>query len=291
VKRDRLFQVAALMAPLSMMILLGVERLTGADTGFKSAIRIAGAEVLAFVLPFLLLCVFARLDQASFPKRLGGFSLKALPTALYLSVFAALFCFLLNCLMALVMGDKVYQDMSYLESMKGQSRFVIILAAAVLPAVSEEMLFRGGILGAMESCGTYAAVFVSALTFAMVHGTAGNFVGPFAAGLIYGGMTYALGSIWPAVFAHFINNLFSIGIAYLADAYQSLGIWPYFLIIAVFLMWIFLYLSMRSLEKLLGKGKIPRFKTVGFQKASAAVVFMPGLWMLTLLFIFRAIYH
>ena len=289
--RNRLFQAAGLMAPLSMMILFGVERLNAADIGISPALLIGGAEVFAFVLPFVLICIFARLDQSSFPMRLGKFSRKAVPVILYLSVFAALFCFLLNCLMGLWLGDKVYHDTSYLESMKGQSRLVILLVATVLPAISEELLFRGGIMGAMESGGTYVAISVSAVAFAMVHGTVNNFVGPLVAGLIYGGMTYALGSIWPAVFAHFINNLFSISVAYLADTYQSLGIWPYFLLIVVFLMWIFLYLSMRSLEKLLEKDEIPRFKTVGLKKASAAVIFMPGLWMLTLLFIFRTIYH
>jgi len=89
------------------------------------------------------------------------------------------------------------------------------VASCAIPALCEEFMFRGLILGSLRKYGDVIAIVLSSLLFALMHG---NFVQiPFAfiVGLIFGYITVLSNSIWPAVAAHFLNNFFSCALDYL----------------------------------------------------------------------------
>jgi len=81
------------------------------------------------------------------------------------------------------------------------------IAIAVIPSVCEEILFRGYILRAFEkSWGIIVAILISGLFFGLFHLQAANLIPLATLGIILAVMTWLSGSIWPAIFAHFINN-------------------------------------------------------------------------------------
>ena len=89
----------------------------------------------------------------------------------------------------------------------GPGMMLVILGSAFLPALVEEFAFRGVMLGLLRPYGDGFAILLSAVFFGLMHG---NLVqAPFAivvgAGLGY--ITVASGSMWPAIAAHFFNNL------------------------------------------------------------------------------------
>lgn len=82
-----------------------------------------------------------------------------------------------------------------------------LLHVAVVPAICEEILFRGYILRAFEkSWGILTAIIVSGVIFGLFHLQLGNLIPLAALGIILAVMTWLSGSIWPAVVAHFLNN-------------------------------------------------------------------------------------
>jgi len=82
-----------------------------------------------------------------------------------------------------------------------------LIAIAVIPSVCEEILFRGYILRAFEkSWGIIVAILISGLFFGLFHLQAANLIPLATLGIILAVMTWLSGSIWPAIFAHFINN-------------------------------------------------------------------------------------
>lgn len=82
-----------------------------------------------------------------------------------------------------------------------------LLNVAVVPAICEEVLFRGYVLRAFEkSWGIVTAMIVSGIIFGMFHLQLGNLLPLAALGVILALMTWLSGSIWPAVVAHFLNN-------------------------------------------------------------------------------------
>lgn len=85
-----------------------------------------------------------------------------------------------------------------------------IVSTAVLPALVEEMIFRGYILGTFRPHGDGLAVVLSAALFALFHGNVLQIPFAFILGLAMGYLTVQTDSIWPAVMLHFTNNLMSV---------------------------------------------------------------------------------
>lgn len=82
-----------------------------------------------------------------------------------------------------------------------------LLNIALIPAICEEVLFRGYILRAFEkSWGPITAVLISGLIFGLFHIQLGNIFPLATLGVVLALMTWLSGTLWPAVIAHFINN-------------------------------------------------------------------------------------
>ena len=86
------------------------------------------------------------------------------------------------------------------------------LVLVILPAVGEELVFRGSLqplLGRILGR-PHAAVWVSALIFSAIHGQWLGFVPRFLLGALFGYLALWSGSLWPSVLAHMSNNLLSL---------------------------------------------------------------------------------
>ena len=78
---------------------------------------------------------------------------------------------------------------------------------AVVPAICEEVLFRGYLLRSFErSTSTWIAVLLSGALFGLYHLQLTNMLPLALLGVALGAITVATGSIVPAIVAHFINN-------------------------------------------------------------------------------------
>jgi membrane protease YdiL (CAAX protease family) len=94
---------------------------------------------------------------------------------------------------------------------------------AVLPAIGEELIFRGivqRILTKMFRSG-HLAVWVTAFVFSALHFQFYGFVPRFILGLVFGYLFLWSGILWLPVIAHFINNAVSMIGAYIQSPEQS----------------------------------------------------------------------
>ena len=82
------------------------------------------------------------------------------------------------------------------------------LWAAALPALAEELLFRGALLPAVAPDARGVAVAAAACGALHVGGGRGPVFAAWATGvgLVYGGLTLATGDVWAAVAAHALAN-------------------------------------------------------------------------------------
>lgn len=85
-----------------------------------------------------------------------------------------------------------------------------IITVAFVPAVTEEFVFRGCIMGRLKKFGDGFALFASALLFALMHGNLSQ--APFAlvVGLGLGWAVIYTGSVIPSMLIHFVNNFMSV---------------------------------------------------------------------------------
>lgn len=87
---------------------------------------------------------------------------------------------------------------------------VYFVSTAVVPAFTEEFVFRGVILSNLRKYGDAFAVLASSLLFGLMHGNFVQIPFAFVIGLALGFATVYTNSIFPAMAIHFLNNGFSV---------------------------------------------------------------------------------
>jgi len=94
------------------------------------------------------------------------------------------------------------------------SVIVSVLFIAVIPAITEEFLFRGLILKASKYFGNVFAVIISALAFSLYHMSPAQTIYQFVIGVVYGFIALASNSVLPTMILHFLNNFLIIALHY-----------------------------------------------------------------------------
>ncbi|MGI4751952.1 MAG: CPBP family intramembrane glutamic endopeptidase [Janthinobacterium lividum] len=116
------------------------------------------------------------------------------------------------------MEDTAGQQTDILLKMKTPLSFIInLLMIAILPAVSEEFIFRGCFqqifTGWTKSI--HWGVWLSAALFSAIHFQFFGFLPRMLLGIFFGYFAAWSGSIWPGVLGHFLNNGTALVISYL----------------------------------------------------------------------------
>jgi len=94
---------------------------------------------------------------------------------------------------------------------------LLLIVAAVVPGICEEVAFRGLIQGGIRrTFGVKAGVSVTSLLFAVIHLSPWNFFALIAMGLFLGILREKTGSIWPGALAHTVNNTIALSVLMLA---------------------------------------------------------------------------
>lgn len=182
-------------------------------------------EVLLLLLPVLL--YKGRHPGTGPALRMRPASLKAMLIA---AVSALVGLFLCNYLGTLWMigieslGGKL-QDSGLSIGAGPWGVIAAILGIGVLPAICEELLFRGAILGAWEWRGTAKALCVSSVLFALLHGSVEGFPVHLLLGFVLGYLVITSGSVYVGMVYHFVHNAGSIllSLASQNSADQTLG--------------------------------------------------------------------
>lgn len=98
----------------------------------------------------------------------------------------------------------------------------VLLVVAVVPAFSEEILFRGLVQRNFEySFGFVGAAILAGVIFGLYHLNPFNLIPLMALGIVFGLLVYRTGSILSAVLAHFVNNAAAI----IAVYYRGGEVW------------------------------------------------------------------
>ena len=290
-KNNKIALLPGLSLFLCFCLLTGTGKLVSHFGG--GAPLLALAEFVSFALPLVML-VFSMRDQKKLRKRLQprrlrkgilGLTVRLGVTVTLLSLFLN---FLIYHLAGLVGADLTAIALDAPQSgLSMAARFAVIV---VLSAVLEEVYLRGALFTVHEeSVGTSACLIFSGLAFAMLHGSMMNFAGPFLAGIAYAYLTYISGSVWPAVLAHGVNNLYYVFVLWITDTYAAFGIWSYFAAINALVLLLFLYLTLRQLEHLLTRGCIPHFEKSAGLYDLWLLVRNPGMLAFLLAFVAKLI--
>lgn len=116
-----------------------------------------------------------------------------------------------------------------------ESYLLNLFTIAVLPALLEEMVFRGCVLRLFRAYGDGFAIIVSAITFSLMHGNIRQIPFAFIVGLVLGWLYVVTNNIWIPIMVHFINNGVSVSMEYLGFFLpeETVGVFYTLIIIAL----------------------------------------------------------
>ena len=106
----------------------------------------------------------------------------------------------------------------YLTDFATPVQFVVaLLVIGIIPAFGEEVLFRGVLQRKLTEhwANPHLAIWVAAALFSAIHVQFYGFIPRMLLGALFGYLYYWSGSLWVAIFAHFVNNGFMVLMLYL----------------------------------------------------------------------------
>jgi membrane protease YdiL (CAAX protease family) len=111
-------------------------------------------------------------------------------------------------------AEEMYnKQMQVMARMDNVSDLVIsLLIVALLPAVFEEVIFRGALQNLFSRWlkAPVWAIVITAVIFSAIHGSYDGFLPRAVLGFILGWLFYRTGNIWLNIAAHFLNNAIGI---------------------------------------------------------------------------------
>ena len=95
----------------------------------------------------------------------------------------------------------------------------VLFLMAVVPAICEELAFRGFIFGGLvRSRGSFRAVLVTAIMFGISHGVVQQSIAATFMGVLLGWVALRTGSVLPCMLIHVTNNAMSVSMQRLLDS-------------------------------------------------------------------------
>lgn len=207
-------QTAVLIFTLLIMFIFSAIKkdITSAQAFLNNSV---GYFLTVLVLDATLLAVFFFYNSKKENKILS--KPKFNKTLIYILIgIAAFFCLypIVACLDTLFTswGAKL-TDIPY--SLTTKNYIISIFSLAILPAICEELLFRGLILKSLKNYGKVFSIVISALMFALFHMSFQQLIYPILMGLLLGVIMHKENNIIYCIVVHFINNFLSLTVAYL----------------------------------------------------------------------------
>ena len=138
--------------------------------------------------------------------------------------------------------------------------FICVLAMCIMPAVVEELVFRGTILKSLldnrkKGSSDIAPILISSLLFALFHLNPAQLVYQFILGLVCALIYLKTRNLGYAILAHFINNFFIVTYTFIAGSDYMPFSWNAYTIVTAILLAILGSAVIMGLIRLLKKEK------------------------------------
>ena len=221
-KRKKLILKPSLTTPAFILVIYAL--LIGSRYIDKSALTYNGSIYLSLViLQFIVLIIpaifFCRLKGINYGSKLGmklfspgklGFTLTAVLVMISGST-------IIRLAQVYIIKRQEFSFFLYDSYVPGNTDSIfnvlyIAIAFAVLPAITEEFVFRGIVLTEYNygGYGSFCAAFMSAVMFAMLHFSFSQFFIYLFCGIVLSFLVYNTQSVFPAMIAHMLYNLYGL---------------------------------------------------------------------------------
>ena len=208
-------QFAAIALPLG---------LRAVGIGFSGSMFMSMALLLANLLAIGFFLLY-RPAEVTWAATLSGLRGRNLRRSALMFLIAIPVCMLVNLIQEAffpdipnLVGEDTFKELMY--------NPMGLITIALIGPLSEELLFRGGVLTCIHqkypTQGPAAAIAFSAVLFALIHLNPAQMPAAFILGLLLGYAYWWTGSLAAPVFIHTFNNSFACLVAYISPDDESL---------------------------------------------------------------------
>ena len=168
--------------------------------------------VLIYLIPLAVVLIVSK-DNVKETLALKNPGVKNVLLAIAVTVLLMPFIAFLSYVSMLFFPNIVSEELVFLA--QNESLILSVIAIGVLPAVSEELIFRGKLFsGYKKALPVGKAVLISALIFGMAHFNMQQFLYAFVIGMVFAVMVNSAESIFVSVIPHFIINTSQVIMSY-----------------------------------------------------------------------------
>lgn len=171
------------------------------------------ASCIFFLVPFIIYIFSKKLPLKNI-LLLKPISFKNILAIILLSITMQPFLSFINILTNTFAKNEIAAPISTLIQVP---YWQVILTIAILPAILEELVFRGIFLKEYENCSFWYSIFFSGLFFGLMHLTITQLFYASIAGMIIAYLVKVTGSIWAGILSHFVLNGTQITLAYISN--------------------------------------------------------------------------
>jgi membrane protease YdiL (CAAX protease family) len=231
--------VSLVLGAAILLSMYGINALAGAGQGIEATEKILGGikiiQMLSTVALFLAPPIFLAMTEGRKVDAFYGFkrpSWMVLGLVLLIMIFSLPlmeYIALLNQKMTLPgilkpiedwmrqKEDEMARTTVLLLTVRQPLDFLVnLLMIAILPAIAEELMFRGGIQRAFMRMfkNPHVAIWITAIIFSAIHVQFFGFFPRLFLGALFGYLYLWTKSLWYTMFAHFLNNGYAVCVAF-----------------------------------------------------------------------------
>ena len=214
-------------------------------------------QLLIFLLPAAIWC---KVRGEGYTKRLRlrlprPSSFLLIISATLLMISGGLFLsFIFGGLDSLSKNFSLYDTFISKNDYSVKSNIYLLLAYALLPAICEEVVYRGILCAEYEQGGVLRSVIFSSIFFALLHFNPINILTYLFSGAILALVLYATRSLFASMLTHLLYNIFGLfGQKYMNTLYKITGSEVFFVFIITFLLLLSAAIFCRQASKLYKK--------------------------------------
>ena len=213
-KKTGLPQITAPLLVLFVLVAMHLSRylLSGVSSGGDLLLSISVIQVIVLTMPCMLYYLLKGRKLAS-PMAVSPVGLRHIT----LIVFSAMVFVSGSLLIRFgyqAVASRSVDTAGFFDGLYGgetePSLAGMLLSFVIIPAVCEELLFRGVIFAEYRALGEGNAILISSICFAMLHFSLTNFPVYLFAGILLGVVTAASRSVIPAVLLHLLSNTLNV---------------------------------------------------------------------------------
>lgn len=217
---------AGILYLISMILFVGSGEVIsilkpGQMSYYMQMIFIASIQFLFVFLPTMIYLII-RKPNIKKTLRLNRVSIKNVLISILVMIFAIPVAAVINAIVILILNyfGKMHEPAVF-QTENINQLIINLFVIALIPAVFEELVYRGVILSAYERTGRFKAIVISSLLFALMHRDLQSLVGTFMLGLVLAYIVYRNNSIFAGMIAHFTNNSLIVFMTYISAKYQG----------------------------------------------------------------------